>query len=179
MDVLDNVQNLVSEQSAVLQKLEAMRGQNNRDFDKLVESTDPTLLSKDQQQLEELLNSADGNLRCAALCILDMRNWTTHLEARCRSLATADPDANVRGTAVLLLRKLYSKNNGSQIEALLARIVLNNDEEQKVRQAAFRALLEIRRVPLQAGEWKRSLQAGFPSQADLDYVRTSFVNANI
>jgi hypothetical protein len=172
MDVDVDLHSLATEQAELMKKLSMLRAQNDKDFVALVESADPTLLSRDEEQLEELLNSPDGNLRCAALCLLDMRNWTGNLASRCQSLAITDPDANVRGVAVLVLRKRYAEIGASRIGALFAQIVLNSHEQMMIRRAAFRAVLEIRGVPLHAKEWRQSLQSDFPAIADLDYVKS-------
>ncbi len=168
MDALADASILASEHAELMAKLKLLREEDDKDLADLVDATDPTLLSRNQQQL---LDAADANLRCAALCLLDMRNWTSHLAEKCRLLATADADANVRGVAVLVLRKLHAITGDPQIEPLLAQVVLNADEQIMVRRAAFRSLLDIRGVPRYAKEWSQSLQNDFPTSADLEYAR--------
>lgn len=173
MDVLSGeLHDLQCEHADVIRRLSKLREQNDKRFQQLIDSTDPTLLSKNREQLEELLDAPNGNMRCAALCILEMRNWTSKLATKCPSLAVADPDASVRGVAVLVLPTLQAELGKPRIETLLAQIVLNPGEQNMIRRAAFKALLGMKGVPFLSKSWKDSARSDFPNSVELDYVRS-------
>jgi hypothetical protein len=172
MDVLTDLQVLKDEHTEVMRKLSMLRDQNSVILRQLIDATDPTLPSKDREQLKKLLDAPDGNMRSAALVFLDMRNWTSNLAKKCASLALNDPDAQVRGVAVLILPKLHAEIGKPRIVTLLAQIVLDSHEQTMIRQAAFRSLLKTMDVPYLSKQWKDSWRDDFPNIADLDYAKS-------
>jgi len=128
-------------------------------------------LAQSKAATYEAIQDGEATTRFAALSLAQLK-WgvTQDIAERCERLASADPDARVRGAAVVCLNRHYAKTKNPQITRLLAKIVGDNAESQDVREVAYSGLFAVRdRDVLQWPE----LGSGFRFPKDVDWVFVS------
>src|SRR4051794_7389838 len=99
MSLSDELHALKTDHRLVMEKLASLRSEVATDIAQLTSS----LENLTKKQLEELLHTANPNVRATALSVLDRKEGSKNLVNTCKTLAISDSDADVRGMAVLIL----------------------------------------------------------------------------
>src|SRR5262249_55573262 len=118
----------------------------------------------------------DAKLRFAALSLVNMK-WgvTQDIANLSEELALNDPDARVRGSAILCLSGFYVKTQSPRVIRLFATIVRNEKEELDVREVAYSALWRMREHdPL---KWQSPIFK-FPDDVDWEFVDSCLQSSN-
>jgi hypothetical protein len=129
------------------------------------------LSSRDKTQ--EALKDNDPKLRMAALLLL-CDHWPrdAELSKLCEKMAFGDSDPEVRAFAFGQAGALSKGTGDARMGKMLARVVHDHQEPANVRRAAYRALFQVRGLPLfslyKAGVLSKD--AKFPEDCDWAFV---------
>lgn len=133
--------------------------------------TGPALseMLESREATERYLDNLDPKLRCAALCLIT-NHWGANQQFadKCESIVQQDADQEVRGVALSCLGSYYSGSSDRRIGQLLADKVSDETEPEMVRQAAYLALFEFRKLPIDS--WPRLSSFRFPADVDWFFV---------
>jgi hypothetical protein len=100
------------------------------------------LMMRSVEEAEGYLKSSDPCLREAALYVL-YHHWRQGdaYSPRYETIAMTDSNVDVRAEAFVLLGFCYSYTRDRRVSNLMARIVLDSNQDDKLRLAAYHALL--------------------------------------
>lgn len=97
-----------------------------------------------QKATEAFLRDPDWNARSVAITLL-AEYWKVPREYShvFETIALNDPVADVRGVAVTCLGTLFKATKDRRVQSFLARVVSNNSEDCRIREAAYRELFRV------------------------------------
>jgi hypothetical protein len=121
------------------------------------------------EETEKYLESTESSLRQAALYLL-YHHWgqkETHGD-RYERIAMCDPITGVRMVALSLLGSCFSYTGDGRISRLLASVVLDRDEADDIRLAAYSNLIRVHGYPTEAGS---RFVFSFPDDVNWNFVQ--------
>jgi tetratricopeptide (TPR) repeat protein len=138
-----------------------------------------------REETWECLKHVDAKIRSIAVQVLH-EHWNIDISSAhlgfLEEVAFGDPDAEVRGMAIVTLVRCYQRTDDLRIGCRLANVVRDEQENQEIRSVAYRALYAIHgRVPTFVLQY-RNAAADFtrphvPDDVDWDYVNR-FLNTS-
>jgi|GEM_PF-7057972 len=142
-------------------ELKAVRKTLQQEFERLAGPELPNML-KGRKETEVYLEHVDPNCRCASLTLLtDYWKVGTEVTSVIEEIGLNDPDIQVRCVALFCLGSTYRGQNNARVGRLFAQLARNESQDPRVREAAYKGLLDLRNVPIH----QRPPIGGFQLQA--------------
>src|SRR5262249_16223469 len=121
------------------------------------------------EEAEKYLESAENSLRQAALYVL-YRHWGQRdsYADRYERFAMCDSDAGVRIIALAFFGSCFSYTGETRVSRVLGTVVLDHNEADDIRLAAYSSLLRVHGYPTEAG---RIFGIKFPDDVNWSFVQ--------
>jgi hypothetical protein len=105
-------------------------------------------MARDERMADEHLSHANPRLRELAIHVISCRKTISdNLQNIIMNICDSDPDIRVRTTAIYGISRVYTVSKNQSILSCLARLALEQTENESIRKAAYKGVILARRRP--------------------------------